>query len=163
MSDLEGRAPDILDLVAAPEARECQLYGRRGEPEPCDNQADWLFVYDGRTGDETVPRNALACDECFNAPVETDGGLVGQWPSADRVVTVSNGGDSATVPADAEAVVVTDGIDATSYHRPQHDDVIATACNPERGALRIARDAAEAMGLHACTHHCCYGSQEVGR
>ena len=94
---------------------------------------------------------------------ERPAGVTGQWPSADQVVTVSNGGDSATVPADAEAVVVTDGIDATSYHRPQHDDVIATACNPERGALRIARDAAEAMGLHPCTHHCCYGSQEVGR
>ena len=72
--------PDILDAVPAPDGYECKLWTGE-EPSPCEQDADWLFVYDGNTGEETTPRNCLACHDCFKPgsdaerrEVATDGG-----------------------------------------------------------------------------------------
>jgi len=73
-------APEILDVVDAPDGTECRLFGSGPEPEPCDNAAEYLFVYDSNLEDGSRDRhNALACDSCFTPPVKhepvADGGL----------------------------------------------------------------------------------------
>jgi len=68
--------PLVLDVAELPEpAGECKLWtGDADEdPEPCGGTATHVFVYDGKIGgDETIPRNCLACADC--APVPDVGG-----------------------------------------------------------------------------------------
>jgi len=68
----DAPAPDVLDVVAAPDNRECKLWRPQesGEMAQCGREADVLFVYDSKLDDSaTKPANAIACQLC--AP--TDG------------------------------------------------------------------------------------------
>jgi hypothetical protein len=62
-----------LDVVAAPEG-ECQMWSGDYQPSRCENDADYLFVYQGSTNPEKdIRRNSLACEECFSPPDEYEG------------------------------------------------------------------------------------------
>jgi hypothetical protein len=59
-----------LDVVAAPEG-ECQMWSGDYQPSRCENDADYLFVYQGSTiPEKDIRRNSLACEECFSPPDE---------------------------------------------------------------------------------------------
>ncbi|MFA1612083.1 hypothetical protein [Halobellus rubicundus] len=66
--------PRTLDVVDAPDGRDCQLWSvgeddDEATPSPCDNDADYLFVYEASTDpSEDGRRNALACSDCFTPP-----------------------------------------------------------------------------------------------
>jgi len=70
--------PEVLDVVDAPDDTTCQMFGTGDEPERCFDAATNLIVYDARINSaETVPRNVLACEECWRKPgreVRADGG-----------------------------------------------------------------------------------------
>jgi len=64
--------PRTLDYVDAPEDTECQLCSTddgEDSPSPCNNAAEYLFVYEASTDPtDDGRRNALACAECWVAP-----------------------------------------------------------------------------------------------
>lgn len=63
--------PEYLDVVPAPDGYQCTLWGSGGTPEPCQNRAEYLFVYDSALdNDRHKPQNAVACSECFSVPTE---------------------------------------------------------------------------------------------
>jgi len=90
--------PEVLDVVDAPSGITCQLFGTGDVPEPCDREAVNLIVYDGSRGDETVPKNALACADCWKLPeadLRTDGGVnqtdLGRDPTTREVARPDHG------------------------------------------------------------------------
>jgi len=76
--------PEILDVVDAPANTQCQVLRGGDDPEWCEADAEYLFVYDSRPRDqEPSPSNLLACADCFTPPEEfredpavADGGIV---------------------------------------------------------------------------------------
>lgn len=68
------RPPEIFDVVDAPDGRDCDLYGPADQdPEPCGQDADFLFVYEASSRpDDDRRKNALACADCFTPPDDVD-------------------------------------------------------------------------------------------
>ncbi|WP_226010533.1 hypothetical protein [Halomicrobium salinisoli] len=108
------RAPEILDVVPAPDGLECQLYGRGEEPVRCDEDADYLFVFDALLGEETSRRNALACDGCFTPPEQfqpepvTDGGQIREFVADGERPAVSYGPSHPSQPGEWVLAVTTE-------------------------------------------------------
>jgi len=67
--------PEVLLSVGAPEGHSCDLWSiddGENTPSPCNNDADYLFVYEASTRpDDDRRRNALGCGHCFTPHQQT--------------------------------------------------------------------------------------------